>query len=395
MKKEYDWHKERQKYKSGKTPAEPQSQPQPQTQTPAPRPVPAELLAPKKSPAGIIILISVIVLLLIGGGVALALLLGKEKQNTENIGTAPVIERDSAVMLSRAAEEYKEAVGVVTLRFEFKNGKKLVVPIGTAWAFAPGKFATNGHVAKALQEGIVQMKKELVQVLLAEEIKKNECKNFDELVQKLGAAKVDSLIQVLTSTVNNSIARIECHIAVNGVTRKTYTVTHVQIHKEYGVIGTDFDPDVAVLTIKETSPVYFKIADTRRLYALKSGEPVAFLGFPSENLNKDNLNLDSPVASMQSGIIVAVSDFSMKDAGADGNYLIRHNLPATGGASGSPIFNRDGEVVALLYAGNVVGQLQPNGKVGRAPSAAQINFGVRSDLLSGMGEAVTIQMFLK
>ena len=41
-----------------------------------------------------------------------------------------------------------------------------------------------------------------------------------------------------------------------------------------------------------------------------------------------------------------------------------------------------GEVIALLNAGNVIGQVS-RGKVQRAPSAAQINFAVRVDLLHG------------
>ena len=53
------------------------------------------------------------------------------------------------------------------------------------------------------------------------------------------------------------------------------------------------------------------------------------------------------------------------------------------------------EVVAALYGGNIIGQVANNGQIVRAPSAVQINFGVRVDLLSGMGKAVPVKEFLK
>jgi hypothetical protein len=56
--------------------------------------------------------------------------------------------------------------------------------------------------------------------------------------------------------------------------------------------------------------------------------------------------------------------------------LIQHDLPATGGASGSPIVGASGRVVALLNAGNV---FMVNGD--RVPNAALVNFAQRADLV--------------
>lgn len=148
---------------------------------------------------------------------------------------------------------------------------------------------------------------------------------------------------------------------------------------------------MAVLTIQEKHNSFFKIAKDEKIKSLKAGDPIAFLGFPMENLMDGNVNVTNPVASMQTGNIVAVSDFDLKDAGKDGNLLIRHNLPAAGGASGSPIFNRNGEVVALLYGINII--RQKNGE--RAPSPAQINLAVRADLIEGMGKKLPVAQLLK
>jgi hypothetical protein len=139
------------------------------------------------------------------------------------------------------------------------------------------------------------------------------------------------------------------------------------------------------------------------LYNLKSGMPVGFLGFPSERLSglgdNENYNIDAPIATMQTGIITAVTDFYFKDAGVSGNYCIRHNLPLTGGASGSPIFNTKGQVVALLNGSNMLRVpnfdkkgnpiFDADGKIKRIryPNAAMVGFGVRVDLLDGVNNA--------
>lgn len=307
--------------------------------------------------------------------------------------TVSMLKKDSSSRLAEMAEKHKFAVGIATVTFELNNGKKVTFPIGTAWAFSENRFATNGHVANAIKSELQQFILSGMNTLLLEEAKKHGCKSVKEYLEKLGS-NADSIVALTEKRVRSMIKDARADIIINGTKRKSYSVTHVQIHKDYGVAGTKFTPDVAVLTIREKHDSYFKLADKDVLYALKSGEPVAFLGFPIEHLDNDNVNLDNPIASMQSGIVVAVSDFDMKDVGETGNFMLRHNLPATGGASGSPIFNRNGEVVALLYGGNVIGQVSVAGKVVRSPSAAQINFGARVDLLSGLGEKIAIKKFM-
>ena len=301
---------------------------------------------------------------------------------------------DPASMLAKAAEQNKQAVGLVVLTAELENGNKVPLPLATAWAFAPDKFATNAHVANGLKDACEGARASLAASLL--ETHANEAGFKDDVAAYLahiGEAQGKKITEQCRKEADKMIRGFSVSILINGTLRKSYPVTHVQIHRDFGVVNSSFNPDVAVLTIDGKHDVFFKTAGDETLGILKAGDPIAFLGFPMENLDNDNVNMDNPVASMQSGIVVAVSDFDMKDAGASGNYLIRHNLPSTGGASGSPIFNRNGEVVALLFAGNVIGQVQ-NGQVDRAPSAAQINFAVRSDLLREMGEPVDIRKFL-
>ena len=385
---EYNWKKEREKYRPDFM-----KQPEPVKEPAAPPPPPP---AVKRSYAGWVF--AALVLAVVGFMVvAFALNVNKGKESnatTQGSSASSKQSGDSATMLAQAAERSKNAVGLVILNVELKNGKKIQEPIGTAWAFAPNKFATNAHVANGISEKCDEIIKALVvQSLKARAEKAGFKSDVEAYLNSLDDKKSDEIIAECMKEVNSLVRGFSASILINGTHHKSFAITHVQIHRDFGVTNTSFDPDVAALTIDGTSDAVFKIADDQTLETLKSGDNVAFLGFPMEYLDNDNVNLDNPVASMQSGIVVAVSDFDMKDAGPAGNYLIRHNLPSTGGASGSPIFNKNGEVVALLYAGNTIGQVK-NGRVTRAPSAAQINFGVRSDLIQGLGPAVDIQKLL-
>lgn len=232
---------------------------------------------------------------------------------------------------AEVAKRYQDAVAVVVIAAP--NGER--IPYGTAWAAAPGKFATNAHITEPVKKFI---KKGLtVQVQL-----------------------------------NNSL--------------KIYDVTAAKSHPAY----QDGKFDVGVLTVSKNDHPVLKVASTKRLKQLSSGEEMALIGFPMENLQKNNINIDKPLASVQIGNLVALSDFTLKDAGFDNNYQVRHSIPATGGASGSPIFTQDGNVVAVLRGGNVFVDIDVDYKTGKAKlkrrmaNAALINFGVRVDLINDL-----------
>jgi hypothetical protein len=106
-----------------------------------------------------------------------------------------------------------------------------------------------------------------------------------------------------------------------------------------------------------------------------------------ENLMQ--LPLGRPTPITQLGNIVAQTDFFLLRRPGKARHLIMHSLPAAGGASGSPIVNRMGEVVAVYNAANVhIADFDD-----RIPSAVDINFGQRADLvrelLDGTAEALT------
>ena len=414
--KEYNWREERKKYQSSinKTEDAPEVKPAAQNAVPAPTPASARN-------KGLIIAVSAIV--------AAAVVVIVFMMTRTNVPAAPIPApapvqqiaagqvapslpdqpgasqvaaprnisfgpKDSALMLQKQAEKHQHSVGVVANCIEMKDGRKFIIPCGTAWAFDTNKFATNAHVALAIKNGNASIKTKLVaaEIAAAAGI---PVKDIDSYIEKIGKEKATALIQSSIAKVMREIRSEDAIIMINGAAGESYSISHVQLHRNYGITNTKVNPDVAVFTIHGHHKSYFKIADQDKLYSLKSGIAVAFLGFPTELLDSDNLNIESPVATMQTGIITSVSDFYYKDSGVRNNQLIRHNLPATGGASGSPIFNADGEVIALLYAINIVPGVQTTayGTLLRIPSAAQINFGIRADLLRGMGRAMTLKEF--
>lgn len=247
---------------------------------------------------------------------------------------------DTDTRLADFAEEYKYAVGAVVMVVPGRGA----VPLGTAWAFGENSFATNAHVAA----GILEYQKKHPE--------------------------------------------LPFYIAINQRPDKRLRIVKTQTHPKYKQLNVRFDGrttrsgyDVAILTTAGSAPTFFKLASKEKLKSVRTGLRVAFLGFPTESLTQNNIDAQMPIATMQSGIVSAVSDHFMGDSGFEGNRLVRHNLAAAGGASGSPIFDADGEVVAVLFGGNInMGvDIQTDNKptIMREPSAALVNFAERVDSL--------------
>jgi V8-like Glu-specific endopeptidase len=230
------------------------------------------------------------------------------------------------------AEINHKAIGVVVIVDH--DGER--IPTGTAWAVKPGVFATNAHISDPAKDWISE-----------------------------------------GGTVQ---------IQINNSARQIFTVTSAHTHPAYNQSTLSFD--LGILKIEETNHHIWPIANSSELKAIKAGEEIAYVGFPMEKLLNDNINLDKPLASTQVGNIVAISDFNLIDSGFDNNYVIRHSIPAAGGASGSPIFTKSGKVIGLLNAGNIYMSIEVNhmGEVQRSriTNASMINFGVRVDALEDL-----------
>ena len=125
------------------------------------------------------------------------------------------------------------------------------------------------------------------------------------------------------------------------------------------------------------------LATPARLAALRAGDKVGFVGYPMEDLPADGVNVAQPEPTTQFGHVTAVTDFFFARSLAGDGQLVQNSLPGTGGASGSPILDADGQVVAIYNAANFAQALDPQRAEGitRIPSAVLVNYGQRADLI--------------
>jgi len=249
---------------------------------------------------------------------------------------------DSDELLKQAAETNASAVGVVMA--VTPEGPR---PFATAWAVKDNIFATNAHVVAGVSRAVA--------------------------------------------------AGAEIYITINRQPQLRFRVIKADVHprafsNQLNVQGKSpaVPPwDVGLLYVEGKAPAIMRLAGPDKLKALGSGTRVAYLGFPMEGMISGGVNTSEPVANMQSGIVTSVSDFWLGAAAPEQCLLVSHNLGAAGGASGSPVFDADGEVVAVLSAGNITMSVEMEGnvpKVKRVPSAVMINFAQRADILAELLE---------
>lgn len=275
----------------------------------------------------------------------------KKKSKTEQTArTASAPAPGEKRSWSDIIKDKKDAVGVVFIEIVDLNNAIHRTPVGTAWAIGPDTFATNAHVILSVQQ----------------------------VFQKIPAKNYRKRQVVV---VTNEVA-------------KRYPIDAVKVHPQYQ--SSPLDSDFAILQTPVSIDNYLTLASYEELLELQPGNAIAYLGFPMEGLHENNLNFDSPVATLQPGEISAISDISYGNSGKERNTFIRHNLPTVGGASGSPVFANNGKVIAIVFAGNMNFRYDKNGKILREPSAAQINFAIRIDRIKDcqMSQLVSLDNFL-
>jgi len=131
------------------------------------------------------------------------------------------------------------------------------------------------------------------------------------------------------------------------------------------MIGVSPDADLGVLRvlIKGGTPRVAGIANTRE--GIERGDPVAILGYP--------LGFDLPMEA-QGGSPIAEPTLTVGTVSKALTSVVQVDAYGAPGSSGSPIFDRDGRVIAILYGG----ERESNGKIIFAVPAYQAAAYLRS-----------------
>lgn len=300
---------------------------------------------------------AVVLFACIGG--ALWYIIAKERSLDEQF--ADLQERAKQTFRTADIDRLKSAAYLVVMQDPgaVGAGDKQGTAIGTAWPVAKGLFATNAHVALSL----------------------------------------------------NLTGGKKFRVRAPGATEGGYLITATRVHPDYDPFfkfleerklgafsASEFNPfnpvgsyDVALLVAdsgEDKLPI-LEIAPDEEIKGLKLGAALAYAGYPIEGTVDQGTAHANPNPEIKFGNVSSLSDFFMFPADPAFGQLVHHSLPTAGGASGSPVMDASGRVVAILSGGNntstaIVDPVTKEQKQTRLTNAVQTNFAQRADLLRAL-----------
>lgn len=167
---------------------------------------------------------------------------------------------------------------------------------------------------------------------------------------------------------------------------KTYQVVKWRGHGGYKDKG--FSADVALLWLELEGaklPVWTKLASVEKVRALKSGQPIYTMGFPGKVMNES-----TPAADFRAAVISRLTTFENTPGDARTARMVWHSALTSKGTSGSPIFDAEGEVIAVntggLGARKTYMRDAESGELREEITydATGLNYGIRIDALREM-----------
>jgi S1-C subfamily serine protease len=228
------------------------------------------------------------------------------------------------------------------------------------------------------------------------------------------AAVVKQSTYVIGFVVNNSIIGVATGFAINDsviitnghvvkgleeilINSGDKTLKAVAVQNGSSLYGTGFyylnsfqahpgyDPskvetfDIGALTVQGKMKNFIRIASIGEMKSLASGQEVASFGFPGEINGLSSFN---PVGTFKDGTISATRAFDNLYATPENSFFIQYNLALSGGCSGSPVFNKNGEVVAVNNSGvETMVYNESTDQYDRVPLSS-LNFGIRADQIA-------------
>ena len=138
-------------------------------------------------------------------------------------------------------------------------------------------------------------------------------------------------------------------------------------------------PDLAVFLLDDAFSVQDVPSFLPRSFAtqLRVGQPVATLGFPGELSPPFEA---VPIATFKEGTISALRPYLPQETQVtpENSKVVQFNLGQTGGTSGSPVFDHEGFIVAVSFAGIGAVVVDDQGFPTAIP-IGDLDFGIRVD----------------
>ncbi len=139
--------------------------------------------------------------------------------------------------------------------------------------------------------------------------------------------------------------------------------------------------DVALVFTTEEMPGFSRLVSSLDAMELEVGQEIATMGFPGE-IDSNYNPATRPIPTSKIGEVSALRPYDKATLSASiwgriVNKVVQHNFDTTRGTSGSPIFNKRGEVVAVNNAG--------------IPGPGSLGFGIRADEARDLLRAVYVE----
>ncbi len=242
--------------------------------------------------------------------------------------------------------------------------------MGTAWVIGPNLLATNAHISTQCDD----LKPDDQPLVIKQLVECNSYKPGEKLyVRQPGAG--GKTYEVIGHSFDSGYVAFPKFALAEDPTIASFG------GGQPIALGEIDGYDVGLLRVKDDLPpgLALEVASQDELLALKAGMPIASAGYPAEGIfNSDVLPLGA-VPQVRYGNISALTDFFFLPTDPAHSQLVQHSIPITGGASGSPIVSASGHVIAVVSSGNFTAGV---GSLSRTPSAVQINYAQRADLVS-------------
>ncbi len=216
--------------------------------------------------------------------------------------------------------------------------------VGTGFAVGTDVLCTNSHVALGLQERISNIRSDLTAVFVA--------------VPADGTGRDAYRLAVAEN--NNILLKFS--------------------HPNYN--ESPSSADVALVFTTKEMPGFSRLVSSLDAMELEVGQEIATIGYPGE-IDSDYDPVTRLIPTSKTGIVSALRPYDEATPSATiwgriANKIVQHNFDTTPGTSGSPIFNKRGEIVAVNNAIAVSG-------------TGSLGFGIRADEARDLMRAIYVE----